>query len=138
MSPSYHHSYLAGKIIAALGKLDEYSVFSELTLQIDRDYVPDISLYKKRKINFKSGDIIKMTEIPLLVIEILSPSQGVQEILDKFKIYFEAGVKSCWLVIPVTESVTVYSSTDNAETFYKDNIIDTILNIQISVNEIFA
>jgi len=138
MSPSYHHSYLAGKIIAALSRLDEYSVFSELTLQTDKDYVPDISLYKKRKINFKSGDIIKMTEMPLLIIEILSPSQGVQEILDKFKICFEAGIKSCWLVIPVTESVTVYSSMENAETFYKDNINDKILNIQIPINEIFT
>jgi len=138
MSPSYHHAYLSSRIIAVLSEFKDYSVFSELTLRIeDKNYVPDISLYKKRKINFKSGDILQMTEMPLLAIEILSPSQGTQEIIDKFHIYFQASIKSCWLVIPLTESITVYSSLDNAETFYKDKIFDKQLTIEFPINKIF-
>lgn len=76
MSLSYHHAYISSNLIAKLHKLKEYSVFSKLTLQIDKDYVPDICLYPKRQVNFVSADILKMTEMPLLAIEILSPSQG--------------------------------------------------------------
>jgi len=138
MSPSYHHAYLSSRIIAVLSEFKDYSIFSELTLRIeDKNYVPNISLYKKRKINFKSGDILQMTEMPLLAIEILSPSQGTQEIVEKFHLYFQAGIKSCWLVIPLTESITVYSSPDNAETFYKDKILDKQLTIEFPINKIF-
>ncbi|MCP4350944.1 MAG: Uma2 family endonuclease [Desulfobacterales bacterium] len=79
MSPSYHHAYIAVNLSTALHSLKKYSVFSELTLQIEeKDYIPDICLYPKRKINYAAGDIIKMTEMPLMAAEILSPSQGSQ------------------------------------------------------------
>ncbi len=138
MSPSYHHSYISSNLIAQLHKLEGYSVFSELTIQIDKDYIPDISLYPKRHINFVAADVLKMTEMPLLAIEILSPSQGTQEILDKFKVFFEAGIKSCWLVIPVAQAVMVYSSLESAKTFNSGNVVDENLNIKLSLQEIFS
>jgi Uma2 family endonuclease len=96
MSPSYHHAYLSSNLIAALHRLKNYSVFSELTLQIEgKDYIPNVGLYLKKQMIFAGGDILRMTELPLLAIEVLSPTQGTQEIIDKFKVYFAAGSKSC-------------------------------------------
>ncbi len=138
MSPSYLHAYVCSNMITVLHQLEQYSVFSELTLQLDKDYVADVCLYPKRQINFAAGDIIKMTEIPLLIVEILSPTQGFQEILDKFVKYFEAEVKSCWLVIPVTQTVTVYSSMEQAQTFTQGDIVDNVLNLQVSAQDVFV
>ncbi len=73
MSPSYHHAYLNSNLIAALHRLKNYSVFSELTLQIEsKDYIPDVCLYLKKPMNFASGDILRMTEMPLLAIEVIN------------------------------------------------------------------
>jgi Uma2 family endonuclease len=48
-----------------------------------------------------------MKKPPITVIEILSPKQAVQDLVDKFDEYFKVGVKSCWLVIPTLEIVGV-------------------------------
>jgi Uma2 family endonuclease len=139
MSPSYHHAYLSSNLIAVLHRLKNYSVFSELTIQIEgKDYVPDVCLYPKKPINFASSDIIKMTELPLLAIEVLSPTQGTQEVIDKFKIYFAAGIKSCWLIIPPAQTIVVYNTEENAKTFNRGHLIDEKMSIRVSLKAIFA
>jgi Uma2 family endonuclease len=138
MTPSYHHAYLSSNVIVALHKLKQYSVFSELALQLKKDYIADVCIYPKRKIHFAAGDMIKMTEVPLMVVEILSPTQGTQEILEKFVAYFQDGIQSCWLIIPVAQSVTVYSSMEQARTFTQGEVIDSVLDIRIPVEEIFS
>ncbi|GAK52962.1 protein containing DUF820 [Candidatus Moduliflexus flocculans] len=139
MSPSYHHAYLCGKIITALNQRAAYAIFSELTIQIqEKDYVPDVCVYPKRPMNFVESDIIKMTEIPLMVIEVLSPSQGSQDALSKFQVYFDAGVKSCWLVIPISTSVIIYTAMDRAQTFHTGEIHDPVLDVRIPLSEIFS
>jgi len=138
MSPSYYHAYLSSSLIVALAQLKTYSIFSELTLQIDgKDYIPDVCLYPKQTINFAEGDILKMTEMPLLAIEVLSPSQGTQEIIDKFKVYFTAGIKSCWLVIPPAQTVMVYSSAKQAKVFNSGELVDETLQIRLPLAAIF-
>ncbi len=138
MSPSYHHAYLSSNLIAALHQFKTYSVFSELTLQIEgKDYIPDVCLYLKKPMNFAGGDILRMTELPLLAIEVLSPTQGTQEIIDKFKIYFAAGIKSCWLIIAPAQTVVVYASSEQAKTFSSGELIDNVMSIQLPLKDIF-
>jgi hypothetical protein len=138
MSPSFYHGYVCSKLIVALSAAPNMDVITELTLQISgKDYIPDICLYPKRPVNLNAEDIIRMTEMPLLVVEILSPTQTAQDILSKFPIYFDAGVKSCWLVTPFTQTVSVYQAAGQAQVFHADTIIDPVLNIQIPYRAIF-
>ena len=96
MSPSFHHSYLCGKLVVAFSQLQQFLVLVEATLQIGSDdYIPDICLYPIRPVNFEEKDVIKLTEMPLTIIEILSPSQTAQDAWKKFDAYFDAGIKSC-------------------------------------------
>jgi Uma2 family endonuclease len=84
-----------------------------LSLDIDgKKYRPDICLYPNRKANYWH-DIVKMKEMPLLAIEILSINQIIQEVTDKFEVYFKAGIKSCGLVMPVPSSISIFKDTDN-------------------------
>jgi len=78
--------------------------------------------------------------MPLLAIEVLSPKQGNYTILEKFKLYFELDVKSCWLVLPSIDAVTVYSSINNYQTFTKrdSEVIDEVLDIRLPITEIFS
>lgn len=135
--PSFNHSYIQVTIGAALLNLKKYTVLSELTLDINgTEYRPDICIYSKRHMDL-THDITRMSEIPLLICEILSASQTLQEMIDKFEIYFEAGIKSCWLVIPMAHAVTVYHSLKQFQTFSTDKIIDEVLDIHLPIQSIF-
>jgi len=146
---SYNHSFLQAKLAALFFSMDKYVALTELSLDIGgldtgelhirlKDHIkPDVCIYPERKMNL-THDILKMSEMPLLAIEILSPVQGVQTVLDKFKVYFELGIKSCWLVYPSAATVAVYSSADAFKVFNTGDIIDEVLNIQLPVSEIFG
>lgn len=140
MSPSFNHSYLQARLVAELFATKKYTVLSELSLDIDgKEYRPDICLYPIRKADY-FRDIIRMKEMPLLAVEILSMSQTPQELIDKFDIYFKAGIKSCWLVMPIPSSITIFKNTNDikaALTFNKGELFDPQLDIRISLDELF-
>ena len=135
---SYNHGYIQVNLAVALHKLNKYSIVSAVTVEIDdKSYIPDILIYPKRPIDLVH-DVIQMTEMPLLAIEILSPTQGTKEIADKFELYFNAGIQSCWLVVPLIASITVYSSITQANTFSNAEVADEVLDIRIPLPGIFA
>jgi Uma2 family endonuclease len=136
MSPSVNHSYVQIALGAALFNLKEYSIYSELSIEIEgKEYIPDLCLYLKRKFN-PTHDILRMTEMPLLAVEILSPTQIIQELIDEIEIYLNAGVQSCWLVMPVARSIMVFNDVEKSKTFI-DQVIDDKLNISLPLSEIF-
>ncbi len=138
MSPSYQHSYVCLNLGSALKQLDAYSVFSELTLLIDdKDYIPNICIYPKRRVVFGAEDIVRMTEMPSAVIEVLSPSQTFQDALEKFAVYFKAGIRSCWLAVPPTMTVTVYEALETFQMFHDGEVIDSALDVRIPFDVIF-
>ena len=55
-----------------------------------RELKPDLVLYHAKDFGFikasKGMDKVRVTEAPLLCVEIISPTQGNQEILNKFKV----------------------------------------------------
>jgi len=138
LQPSYNYSYAKARVIGALLRLEEFTVFSELSLRIDgKNYTPDVCLYPKRDVDLSLQDTRELEEMPVLAIEILSHSQTLEEILDRFGLYFGAVVKSCWLVVPVAGAVVVYASPEKAQRFRTGDIIDEQLNIQLPLEDIF-
>ncbi len=145
---SFKHSSAQANLAFLLKRLGKYAVLTDLSLDIrtvdisqfdistKEEIKPDVCIYPKRKMNLLD-DILRMSEMPLLAIEVLSPKQGVYDILEKFKLYFALGVQSCWLVIPNTRTVLVYSAADSFATFGTGEVIDKLLGIQIPIEEIF-
>jgi Uma2 family endonuclease len=146
---SFNHGYVQIRLGVLLDRLGKYTPIGELSLDVSgidlskyglsakEEIKPDISLYPKRGL-FRPSDILRMKEMPLLVIEILSPRQGVYDIVEKFKVYFDLGIKSCWLVEPIINTVTVYSAIDNYRTYSSGEVLDDKLEIRLSLAEIFA
>lgn len=138
MSPSYNHSYLAYRIAKAADRDGKYNIHIEMTLDIGgTDYIPDIALYEKRQIDFLH-DKIKTEEPPILIVEILSPTQAVNELTDKFEIYFQAGVKSCWLVIPPTKTIVLFNDIHRPVSYSAGQFTDPVTGVDVSVEDIFV
>lgn len=145
---SFKHSSAQANLAFLLKRLGKYSVLTDLSLDISavdisqfnistkEEIKPDVCIYPKRTMNLLD-DILRMSEMPLLAIEVLSPKQGVYDILEKFKLYFTLGVQSCWLVIPNTRTVLVYSGPNRFATFGTGEVIDEVLGIRIPIEEIF-
>ncbi len=119
---------------------DKYRAFTELTIQLPsgKGGTPDIAIYPTMELNWQN-DEIKMKDAPLGVIEILSPSQNIQEILDRKPQYFELGVKSLWLIIPTFKTIYIYFNENEYDTFADEDILeDKNLNITLPLKEIFS
>ena len=146
---SINHSYLQSQIASLFQTTGDYVALTELSLDstmvkdefgIGESIVPDIAIYQRKtfgKINWRK-DQVKASKMPLLVIEILSPMQAVQQLIDKLAIYFELGVQSCWLVYPSSNTVEVYSAPYQAESFASGTIHDARLNITLEIDAIFT
>ncbi len=136
MSPSYSHSMLLITIGSEINKGQKFRAFGELTIIIDgKDYIPDISVYKWRKANYLGKDIIKMEEMPLLAIEIVSPTQGKNELFEKTETYLQAGIQSVWIVDPQAHSIIV--TDQNGIRHYHENILKDITGVNIDIAVIF-
>ncbi len=109
--PSFNHSYLCGEILLDLAQNPTLKALPELTLDIDKGLTPDISVYPKEKIrpNFWQ-DFIKYPEMPIVAIEIVSPTQSIQSLLDKAAILVSHGVTAVWTVEPFGRSVFVVTA----------------------------
>jgi Uma2 family endonuclease len=139
MSPSYHHGFVCSNVIAALKAIGKFTIFSELSLFIaNKEYIPDICVYPKRTIDLAADDIIRMVEMPLAVMEVLSPRQTILDIQEKFPVYLNAGVKSCWLVIPPVQTITVYAAPGQGKVFKTGDVTDPMLDIQIPLEAFFV
>lgn len=146
---SYNHGFVQVRLAILLDQVGNYTPISELTLDVSEielskfdlkvreEIKPDICLYPKRGI-YRPTDILRMKEMPLLAVEILSPRQGVYDIVEKFKVYFELGVKSCWLVEPILGTVTVYATIDKYRTFSEGEVTDETLGIRLALEQIFS
>ncbi|MEO1259870.1 MAG: Uma2 family endonuclease [Bacteroidota bacterium] len=140
--PSYNHSILQLKIGTLLynyyGK--EFTLGSETDLDLpnaSRPTVPDISIFEKRKPSL-SNDTLKVKEPPLTTIEILSPKQDLENVKDKiFNNYFPAGIKSAWVVVPTTRTVTIYTPDEKFVTYATGKFTDGATGIALDIDEVF-
>ncbi len=147
---SLNHSIVQARTTGVLVNDKRFTVMVELSLDVSQtdlsqfglkvkeDLKPDICLYPNR-IWLKRRDVLKMLDMPLLAIEVISPKQGIDDILAKFDAYFALGIQSCWLVTPALESITVYSQPDQFNTFDMNDteIVDEVINIHLPLHKIF-
>lgn len=143
---SYNHSTVQANLAYLLKRIGRYSVSCELSLdasvldknvyRVNSELKPDVCIYPKRELS-KPFDLLKMTDMPLLAVEILSPRQGQMGLLQKIEAYFALGIKSCWLVDTIRDNVTVYSTITDYITYTSGDVVDTTLELTIPLEEIF-
>jgi len=98
---------------------------------------PDLILYPSKPLDYRN-DPSRREDAPLLAIEIQSASQSLDEMVNKTLMYFEFGVKSCWVVQPRIKAIIVFSGPEEYTFFYHNDILkDATLEIEIDLKQIF-
>ena len=149
---SVNHGITQARLAAALIDDERFSVITELSLDISQhdlsqygikakdEIKPDVCLYPN-SIGLQELDVVKMTDMPLLAIEILSPSQGIPELKRKIHAFFELGVKSCWLVVPDVKLISVYTEPGQFKNFdeqHDSELFDDIMDIHLPIAKVFG
>lgn len=107
--PSETHSIVQANLIVEFAKHREYRPMSELVIRLgDAKFVPDLSVYPRQPKNFLH-DVTERTDPPHIAVEIYSPNQGYNTIMEKVDAYLAGGVKSCWVVDPYQRTVSILS-----------------------------
>ena len=133
---SLNRSYLCLQIIRQLIEHPEIEPLPQLTLDIDEGVTPDICVYLKVNIqpNFLR-DVPQYPEMPLLAIEVISPTQNIQTLLEKAELLIKHGVKAVWTIEPF--SGTIFTTDASGEkTFHKQAIESE--GIKVDFKKIFG
>lgn len=115
--PSKNHAIIQDNISFELNTLyrKNYKILPEISIDTPEiGSVPDIAIYPKLSLDVRH-DETRLSYPPLVTIEILSPNQKLQDLIDKTDRYFEFGVKSCWLVLPSLKTVILYTAINTFE-----------------------
>lgn len=116
---------------------DKYLFPNELSLDSNPPSTPDICIYPKKKLDIKNT-AAKETEVPITTVEILSPSQSINELMHKaWDIYFPLGVQSAWIVIPEFKAIQVVLPNDERHYFDAGMLSDPATGIQLSIGQVF-
>lgn len=141
--PSLNHGIVQANLAAELRMRlrNTHTLASELNLEFDGvKFVPDLAVLPKLETNLQE-DTIWVKTAPLTTIEILSPMQAMEPLLEKAKGYFAVGVKTCWLVIPALGTIAVFTGPTTYRAFTNTNgnkVIDEVLGVEIPLNDIFS
>ncbi len=137
--PSRNHGKLQARISQQVLNAyeNQYDVMSELTLKAPNPpFVPDLSIFSIKPSNWRE-DEVKVSEVPLTVIEIISPSQTETELTEKATAYFAAGTKSYWLVQPLFRTVVILLPDGDELVFHNELLTDPTNGISIDLKNVF-
>jgi Uma2 family endonuclease len=136
--PSKNVAKLKSILGKFLGKYeDNYDIYLNLSLDLSTGKVtPDLCFFTPEPSDWLE-DEIRVKEVPLGVIEIVSPKQSTQDLVDKLDIYFGAGVQSCWIVIPTFKMINIFHAKHDYKTFMAGELLDEKLGIKLNLEEVF-
>ncbi len=133
------HSRLIQRLCVALDKYQpDFDVLPELELNLSTGKCkPDLCVYSRLPADW-FNDIVFYSNPPLTAIEIQSPRQATSELTDKMNlVYFPAGVKSVWIIVPMLQLIQIRTPSGGISTFTDGMVTDTAVGIDIPFSQIF-
>lgn len=139
--PSRNHSRVAHNLSVALDPFrDRFSIHQQLSLNLDGwQTIPDLALYPAGSLPTDwTTDEDECTTPPALVIEILSPKQNLQPLVDEVREYLRRGVTSCWVIVPATETLSVFPASGGSRSYAAGMARDESLGLEVALDRVFA
>ncbi|RZK45836.1 MAG: Uma2 family endonuclease [Hymenobacter sp.] len=139
--PAFIHSLIQANLLFELrtcyGK--ELRLLSELSLDTAPvGTTPDLAIYPLFAPDYDNRPA-RQSQPPLGCIEIQSQSQSLEEMVAKVKIYFQFGVRSCWVVQPAVQGIFVFEDPKRYSFFHADDTLrDTVLGLELPLAPVFA
>ncbi len=138
--PSKNHGIVQANAVFELKTRyrDQFRFASEINIEVGgRVMVPDIGIFAKMSVDMDHDEIV-LTQLPLTTIEILSPRQALDELVDKATAYLAAGVKSCWIISPKTLGIFVGTAPGKFAYFSDDQTLtDPATGIEMPLAPLF-
>ncbi len=142
------HSRIARSVLFALQAfLDKkalYEAFPEAGYILTQDPLtirqPDVSVLSKDRIAATDAESY-FQGAPDLAVEIVSPSDSVQDLQAKMNQYLAAGAGQVWVLYPKTKNVHVFSRTSALQILNENQILeggDSLPGFSVSVAGLFA
>ena len=121
-----HNALVAYSVPRRLGRSVVETLF-RLPLHSEQRRRPDVAFVTSTRwpaerpvsITANAWDVV-----PDLAVEVISPNDVVEELMEKLDDYFSAGVRSVWVVYPVQRRVQVYKSMDDIHGFGENDELD--------------
>ncbi len=136
---SINHSKIIHRLSVSLARYDDhYEILPELELALSTGKCkPDVCIYERLPDDWEN-DVIFYSNPPITAIEIQSPKQATTDLTDKMNaVYFPAGVKSVWIILPVLQLVMIRTHDGKKFTFTDGLIKDPVTSIEILFSDIF-
>lgn len=137
--PSKMHSRVQYHLVGAFLRYEpDHIGFSELTLDLQGwEATPDLCVYAQGDIDLAEEEV-RVETPPRLAVEIASPTQGIQALVDKARRLVECGVASCWLVQPALRTITVFGEGGASKTYSEGTVHDPATGIEVAFDEVFG
>lgn len=145
--PQGKHSRLQTRLSTAINEVGETQklvlAFTELRCTFaNRSMVPDISVFRWQNIPLNDDEISDRFEIPPdWIIEILSPQQSPNSVINKIVFCLNHGAKLGWFIDTNDQSVMVFQPNKLPEVKYNNDlliVLDVLKDWQICVNDLFS
>ena len=136
---SLNHSRLIYRLSMALSAYeDRYDILPELEFELAEGRLkPDVALLPRLAYDWEA-DVIRYPQPPITAIEILSPTQALNFLVDKIRLqYFPSGVKSAWLVLPVGRTIYLLLPDQPLQVITEGILHDPAAQVEVALADIF-
>lgn len=137
---SLNHARLTTRITSLLFAAYEsqFNILTELEFELSTDrYKPDVAILPQLTYDWER-DIIRYPRPPITAIEIISPTQSLDGLIEKIReSYLASGVQSAWLVLPAIRSISLYLPNEPAQLISSGVLRDPASGVELELAAIF-
>jgi Uma2 family endonuclease len=101
----------------------------------------DVAVFLGDKVNDILNRSVLFDKPPELAVEVLSPSDTHENMVEKIRKYRDAGVPQVWIVDPDLETVTVYRPDGSSVHFHRNQTLSgdpDLSGFEVRVSDIFT
>ena len=106
----------------------------------ENDRLPDVSFISNDKIPANGEPLKKWLFAPDIAVEVVSPTDFYQDVLDKIDEYFDAEVKQVWIINPEKDDFAIFTAPKTTKYLSKDEILtceEILPDFRLKLSDIF-
>jgi Uma2 family endonuclease len=137
---SLNHARLTTRLTSLLFNAYEsqFNILTELEFELSTGrYKPDVAILPQMTYDWER-DIIRYPKPPITAIEIISPTQTMDGLIEKIRAgYLANGVLSAWLVLPAVRSIILYLPGLPAQLVSEGTLRDPATGVELELSAVF-
>ena len=106
----------------------------------ENDRLPDVSFISNDKIPANGEPLKKWLFAPDIAVEVVSPTDFYQDVLDKIDEYFDAEVKQVWIINPEKDDFAIFTAPKTTKYLSKDEVLtceEILPGFRLKLSDIF-